>query len=73
MLYSIEERINDYVNRTGGTREAIASALGMSRQTFRKKVSGQIDFKLSEGVALANILGCSVDDLRAPFVPGEVV
>lgn len=67
MVYSIEARINDYLDRTGSTREALANALGMSRQTFRKKVSGQIDFKLSEGVALANILGCSVDDFRVPL------
>lgn len=73
MLYSIEERINDYLNRTGTTREAIAADLGMSRQTFRKKVSGQIDFKLSESVALANILGCTVDDFRVPFNTQGVV
>ena len=68
MVYSIENRVKDYLARTGCTREELASHLGMSRQTLRKKMSGQIDFKLSEAIELANILDCTVNDFRIPSV-----
>ena len=71
-MYSTEERIRDYLDRTGRTREALAGDLGMSRQTLRKKTSGKIEFKLSEAVKLAGILGCTVDDFRKPFAAQSV-
>lgn len=72
-MYSTEERINDYLDRTGRTRTELAGELGMSRQTLRKKISGQIEFKLSEAAQLACILGCTVDDFRKPIDSGQVL
>lgn len=66
-MYSTEDRVNDYLDRTGRTRTDLASELQMSRQTFRKKVTGEIEFRLSEAGQLAEILGCTVDDFRKPI------
>jgi len=63
-MYSIAERVNDYCKRTGTTRDELARQLGFSRQTLRAKLNGDIDFRVSEAIALADIIGCEVDDFR---------
>ena len=67
-LDSIKERVGAYIERTGTTKGELASQLGMSRVSLRSKLTGQTEFRLSEAERLANILGCSVDELRvSPF------
>lgn len=63
-LDSIKERVGAYIERTGATKGEIAEQLGMTRVTLHSKLSGQTEFRLSEAERLANILGCTVDDLR---------
>ena len=65
---SIRERVGAFIERTGMTKAELASQLGMSRVSLHSKLSGQTEFRLSEAERLAEILGCSVDDLRiSPF------
>jgi DNA-binding XRE family transcriptional regulator len=67
-LESIKERVGAYIERTGTTKSELAQKLGMSRVTLHSKLTGQTEFRLSEAERLAQILGCSVDDLRvSPF------
>lgn len=67
-LDSIKERVGAYIERTGTTKGELASQLGMSRVSLHSKLTGQTEFRLSEAERLANILGCSVDELRvSPF------
>ncbi len=65
---SIRERVGAFIERTGMTKAELANQLGMSRVSLHSKLSGQTEFRLSEAERLAEILGCSVDDLRiSPF------
>lgn len=65
---SIKERVGAYIERTGTTKGELASQLGMSRVSLHSKLTGQTEFRLSEAERLADILGCSVDELRvSPF------
>ncbi len=70
-MYSIKDRVAIYLSRTGVTRDELAQQLGITRQSLRSKLDGEVDFKLSEGFALAGILGCSLDDFRIPVDLGE--
>lgn len=70
---SIKERVGAYLERTGTTKAELAQSLGMSRVTLHSKLVGQSEFRLSEAEQLANVLGCSVDDLRvSPFASASV-
>lgn len=64
----IKERVGAYIARTGTTREDLAAKLGMTRVTLHQKLNGESEFKLGEAFALADALGCTVDDLRKPLV-----
>ena len=65
---AIKERVGAYLARTGVSRESLAESIGMSRNSFYQKLIGESEFKLSEAFALADVLGCSVDDLRKPLL-----
>ena len=65
---AIKERVGAYIARTGATRESLAEKIGVSRVAFWSKLNGEAEFKLSEAFALADELGCSVDDLRKPLL-----
>ena len=65
---AIKERIGAFLARTGTTREELADKLGMSRTALYQRLSGEVEFKLGEGFELAEILGCTVDDLRKPLM-----
>ena len=63
-MESIRERVGAYLERTGETKSELANKLGMSRVSLHSKLIGHTEFRLSEAERLAEILGCSVDDLR---------
>ena len=65
---AIKERVGAYLARTGVSRESLAESIGMSRNSFYQKLIGESEFKLSEAFALADVLGCTVDDLRKPLL-----
>lgn len=56
---AIRERVADH----GLTQASTARALGISRQTFSRKLNGHADFSVSELTRLAEILGTTVADL----------
>ena len=45
------------MTRNGLTREDIAKKLNLSLPSFRKKLAGQIDFKISEIKKIISLLG----------------
>ena len=45
------------MTRNGFTREEIAKKLDLSLPSFRKKLSGQIDFKMSEIKKIISLFG----------------
>lgn len=64
-MYSAKEKVAAYLARTSSTKKELASALGMSTNTLNAKLDGETDWTLTEGIVLARLLGCEVDDLRA--------
>lgn len=60
---TIDQRVSEYLRKNNETMESLAKQLGMSRVSLRKKMDGKPEFKLSEGIKLAEILGCTVYDL----------
>lgn len=46
--------------RAGMTREYLAKKLGVSLPTLRRKINGEIDFKLSEIKILISLFGNNV-------------
>lgn len=67
-MESIRERVGAYIERTGMTKGELAERLGMSRVTLHSKLMGQTEFRFGEAQELAEILGCSIDELRiSPF------
>jgi DNA-binding XRE family transcriptional regulator len=71
-LYTILERVGAYCARTGTSREDLANKLGVTRQTLKAKLDGEVEFKLSEAMNLAKILDCTVEDFRQPvFSSGQ--
>lgn len=62
---NLQEKIDEYVDANGTTRDAIAEKLGMSRSSFFNKQRGSNEFSLSEAFNLSRILGVSLDELYA--------
>lgn len=48
------------MTRNGMTREDLAKKLNLSLPSFRKKIAGQIDFKLTEIKILISLFGNNV-------------
>ncbi len=66
---SLKERVGAYLARTGKTKAELAAQLGMSRTTLHAKLCGTTEFTLREGYELAQILGCTTDEmLKSPYV-----
>ena len=63
-MKKIKELIDVYLKETGETKVSLASKLGIAQNTFYSKINGDTEFKWSEIDKLAEILGCTVDDLR---------
>lgn len=61
---AIKERLAAYVARTGTSKRDVANALGISLPTLYNKLRGDSEFTLAQAFALADMMGCSVDDLR---------
>lgn len=64
MKEAIKERLGAYLAGTGSTKASVAKHLGISMQTLYSKLRGESEFTLSQAFALADLMGCSVDDLR---------
>lgn len=60
---AIQERVALYVTRTNEDRQSIAKKMGMPVSTFYTKLNGPSEFSFSEGKRLAEIIGCTVDEM----------
>lgn len=60
---AIKERVALYVSRTKHDRQYIAEQMGMPVSTFYTKLNGPSEFSFSEGKRLAEIIGCTVDEM----------
>ena len=69
---SIREHVGAYLERTGTTKKALANDLGMPYSTLHSKLYGPSEFTFAEGKKLAEIIGCTTDDLFvSPFAPAR--
>lgn len=59
---NLQEKVGQYAEAKGTTRDAIAYKLGISRSSFFNKLRGSYEFSLSEAFKLSRILGVSLDD-----------
>lgn len=64
MNEAIRERVGAYLMGNRASKSSIADRLGVSLNTLNAKLRGESDFTLSQAFELADMLGCSVDDLR---------
>lgn len=60
---AIQERVALYVTRTKRDRQSIAEQMGMPVSTFYTKLNGPSEFSFSEGKRLAEIIGCTIDEM----------
>ena len=60
---AIQERVALYVTRTKKDRQSIAEQMGMPVSTFYTKLNGPSEFSFTEGKRLAEIIGCTVDEM----------
>lgn len=63
-MEAIKERLGAYLAGSGSTKANVAEALGVSTTTLNAKLRGESEWTLAQGFALADLMGCSVDDLR---------
>ncbi len=61
---NLSEKVNEYAETNGVTRDELADSLGMSRSSLFNKVRGSYEFSLSEAYTLSRILGVSLDELH---------
>lgn len=59
---TLQEKIAQYAELNGTTKESLADQLGISRSSFFNKLRGSYEFSLSEAFNLARILRISLDD-----------
>lgn len=62
---SIGDNIQVTRQAVGLTQEALAAAVGVSRQTVAKWETGETSPDLQHAAALADALGCTIDELAA--------
>ena len=53
----------------GVTKRAVADRLGLSWEQASKKLSGEVEFSLSESIALAEWWGLCLDELAGREIP----
>lgn len=59
---TLQEKVGQYVEANGTTRDAIADQLGISRSSFFNKLRGSYEFSLSEAFNMSRVLGVSLDE-----------
>lgn len=60
------------VARMGITNRDMAASLGMSEQAFYNKANGRTEFKGSEIVKIANLLGLGINEVNIIFFDAGV-
>lgn len=62
-----KELFNEAVEKSGLTRRFIVKSLGIAYDSFYKKTTGVLEWKLNEVRKLKDILGLSFQDIEAIF------
>lgn len=57
-----KEAIHNYAKKSGKTMDDVAADLGIGRSTLFNKMRGEYKFTFDEGYAMAQMLGCSLED-----------
>jgi len=70
-MEAIRANIEQYISDHDTTKDAIASAIGISRSSLYDKLSGKRPWMLIEVIDLADFMSCTVDDLLS--LPAQVV
>lgn len=63
-MEKINEKLGAWLLIEGNTKSKLASALGISTVTINKKLSGETEWVWSQVCAIADLVGCTVDDFR---------
>lgn len=67
---AIRERLGAFLASDGTvkTKTNVARKLGVSLNTLNAKLNGETPFTFTQAAALADLIGCTMDDLRSrPF------
>lgn len=59
----INKKIGEYLLKPGNSRTALAREIGLSTFTLNSRIAGKSEWKWGEVVKLAEVIGCSLDDL----------
>lgn len=62
-LASINEKVGGYMLANSVGKHEFARMVGLDPRQFDKRLKGEIDWRLSELGRIAEIVGCSIDDL----------
>lgn len=62
-LRNINAHVDHYAEVNQCKKESIAERIGIGRTTFYVKLRGESDFDVFEACALADLVGCTVDQL----------
>jgi len=63
-MNTLQDAVDTYLEQTATTKQSLANHLGIkSVDTFDSKVHGSRELRLSEAYLLANVLGCSLEEL----------
>lgn len=62
-LENINAHVDSYTEKHNVKKESIAEAIGIGRTTFYTKLRGDSNFDIFEAMHMANLFGCTIDDL----------
>ena len=60
-MNNLQKEVKKYALENGTTVDAMAKAAGMNRATLYVKLSGKTEFKVSEAVKMAEIMGIDLE------------
>ena len=62
-MASIAEKVGGYMLTNNVGKHEFAKMLDLDPRQFNKRLSGEIDWRLTEVGRIAEIVGCTVDEL----------
>lgn len=64
---AIRDRVGAYLMREHATKQSVANMLGISVNTLNSKLDGDSSFTLEQAFTIADMVGCTLDELRVPM------
>lgn len=62
-MKAIRENVEAYTHDAQVTKDTLARNIGIGRSSFYNKLAGRSPWMLGEVIALADVMGCSVQEL----------